>query len=200
MLGSLADPRTLLLAVVVEAALAPVGLLVCWFFRVPVAPQFPSPGGLPGWTLAGLLATAPLLAALAAVLRARWAPLARLREESQRVAAHLLLGVGIGPLVAVSLAAGLGEEVLFRGALQPLLGSWLGAWGGVVGAAALFGFAHPISREYMALAMLIGLYLGGLTLLTGNLVPAIVAHAAYDFVALCWLRNRMPEAQASETV
>lgn len=200
MSGSLAHPRTLAIAVLAESALAPVGLLLCWLLRIPIAQQYPSAAELPSAILLGLLATLPMLLALVAVLSVRWAPLVRLRRDSLRLAGDLLQGAGMVPLLLVSLAAGLGEEVLFRGALQPLLEGWLGPWGGVAGAAALFGLAHPISREYVILALLIGLYLGGLTLWAGNLVPAIVAHAAYDFVALCWLRYRTKAARATETV
>jgi membrane protease YdiL (CAAX protease family) len=35
-----------------------------------------------------------------------------------------------------------------------------------------------------------GLYLGTLFVITGNLFAPIVAHAAYDFVALVWLARR----------
>jgi membrane protease YdiL (CAAX protease family) len=39
---------------------------------------------------------------------------------------------------------------------------------------------------YLVLAGLIGLYLGGIWLATGNLLVPIIAHAMYDFVALVY--------------
>jgi hypothetical protein len=36
------------------------------------------------------------------------------------------------------------------------------------------------------LAAIVGIYLGAIWLLTGNLLVPIVAHAVYDFVALTW--------------
>jgi uncharacterized protein len=49
---------------------------------------------------------------------------------------------------------------------------------------------HWITRTYALLAALVGLYLGGLWLWTGNLLVPIVAHALYDFVALIWILRR----------
>jgi len=42
---------------------------------------------------------------------------------------------------------------------------------------------------YALLAGVVGLYLGGLYLLTGNLLVPIVVHALYDVVALGYLRR-----------
>jgi membrane protease YdiL (CAAX protease family) len=59
----------------------------------------------------------------------------------------------------------------------------------------LFGLAHPMSTTYVVLATVVGVYLGGLLLVTDNLLAPIVAHAAYDFVALVYLvRHRFPIA------
>ena len=44
--------------------------------------------------------------------------------------------------------------------------------------------AHAITPTYFALASLAGGYLGWVYALTGDIAAPIVAHAAYDFVAL----------------
>ena len=54
-------------------------------------------------------------------------------------------------------------------------------------ASLLFGIAHAITPAYLVLAALIGEYLGGLWLWTGNLLAPIIAHAGYDFIALWYL-------------
>jgi membrane protease YdiL (CAAX protease family) len=100
-------------------------------------------------------------------------------------------------LVVLSLAAGFGEEFLFRGWVQQGLFSLMGAeksiiWGlvGLLIASILFGLAHPISPLYVLLATLMGLIFGGLYWVTGNLLAAIVAHAVYDAVILLkWNRD-----------
>jgi membrane protease YdiL (CAAX protease family) len=51
----------------------------------------------------------------------------------------------------------------------------------------LFGLVHFASRSYAVMASIMGLYLGILFQLTGNLLAPVVAHATYDFVALLWV-------------
>jgi membrane protease YdiL (CAAX protease family) len=46
---------------------------------------------------------------------------------------------------------------------------------------------HPITRMYVVLCVLVGLYLGWLWMVTDNLLVPIVAHGAYDFFALVYL-------------
>lgn len=106
-------------------------------------------------------------------------------------------------LVVLSLAAGFGEEFLFRGWVQQGLFWLFGAdksmvWGGVglLVASILFGLAHPISPLYVVLATLMGLIFGGLYWMTGNLLAAIVAHAVYDAVILLkWNRDSRNASQ-----
>ena len=75
-------------------------------------------------------------------------------------------------IAAVSLAAGLGEELLFRGAVQ--------AEFGVVAASVLFGVAHIGGRSSLVFGLwvvVMGLGLGGLAHVTGGLLAPVVAHA-----------------------
>ena len=61
------------------------------------------------------------------------------------------------------MAAGLGEEWLFRGVLQPLVG--------LVAASVLFGLAHVGGRTMLPFgvwASVMGLVLGGLAIVTGG--------------------------------
>ena len=90
----------------------------------------------------------------------------------------------------VSLAAGVGEEVLFRGFLQAWFEARLGAVGGLLAASILFGAAHPITAGYVAIAALMGAYLGALWQWTGNLLVPIVTHALYDLTVLWILLDR----------
>jgi membrane protease YdiL (CAAX protease family) len=186
---ALADRRTLALAVSAEAGLAVVGAVLCWLFGLPLAERLLPSSGLGAAVAQGLVATLPMLALLLVLLRSHWRPLARLRRLVDGLVGELLQDAGIVPMALIALAAGFGEEVLFRGAMQPAFGEWLTPWGGIAAAALLFGLAHPMSLTYFVLATLLGLYLGAITLWTGELIPAIVAHALYDFVALVWLKR-----------
>jgi uncharacterized protein len=85
-------------------------------------------------------------------------------------------------IAMVSVAAGVGEELFFRGWLQPAIG-WAPA-------ALAFGAAHVAGARMLALgawATAMGLVLGAAALVTGGLVAPIVAHACYDIAAFQYL-------------
>jgi membrane protease YdiL (CAAX protease family) len=124
---------------------------------------------------AGLGAAGALIAAWQVTLR--WAPLARGLEERLRqtlgpLATHEALGL--------ALLSGLGEEVFFRGAMQP-------AWGFVV-TTVLFGVLHSGRGREMALwsvsALAAGAVLGGLMAWRGNLLAPVLCHVAVNAVQL----------------
>lgn len=189
MARSLADPRTLAIACLAEAGLAAVGFGIGRLAGLPVEAMLPPVEQAPLSLALGLLASAPMVAFFFLLMRVRWAPLARLRRQVKQIVGELLAGARLPAVLTVAVAAGLGEEVLFRGALQPLLTEPLGAGGGLLAASLLFGLAHPMSLAYVLVASLGGLYLGAVTHLTGDLLVAITAHAVYDLVALLWLRR-----------
>ncbi len=136
----------------------------------------------------GVAATLPMVLGLLIVERVSFRPFLRVRQVVTRLVGELFAGSSLVELALVSVAAGLGEEMLFRGLLQDGLARAIGGTAGVptavLVASAAFGLAHPITPTYALLGALSGLYLGGLFLLTGNLLSPIVAHALYDLVAL----------------
>jgi hypothetical protein len=113
----------------------------------------------------------------------------------------LLAGSSLFEIAGLSALAGLGEEMLFRGVVQPAIAGlfdppWA-PWLGLAGASVLFGLAHAVTRAYVILAALVGAYLGGLWLLTENLLVPVVAHALYDFGAILWLLGGRPRHPAT---
>jgi hypothetical protein len=91
----------------------------------------------------------------------------------------------IGPLsgracLALAAASALGEELLFRGVLQPWLGLWI--------ASILFGAVHvPPRRElrpWPVMAAVMGLALGVLFDGTGGILAPVLAHATVNAVNL----------------
>jgi uncharacterized protein len=90
-------------------------------------------------------------------------------------------------LLLISALAGIGEEVLFRGVLQPLFGGLIGDVAAVIVVAVLFGAVHPVSFAYAVFAAGVGLYLGAIQLWLGNLFVPAAVHGLYDFVALVFL-------------
>ncbi len=138
----------------------------------------------------GMIATLPPLLALWWSLRSGWRPLTRLLRDVDEMFVTLFRGCTYVELTLISLLAGVGEEALFRGVIQMGLADRLNPLTGLVVASALFGVAHLVTRTYAVLAGLIGLYLGALLLLSGNLLVPIIVHALYDTVALIYLVRR----------
>ena len=97
-------------------------------------------------------------------------------------------------LAVVSALAGIGEEMLFRGVVQEAISQKFGPWIGLVAASIAFGLAHPINKAYGVLAALIGLYLGGLWMMTDNLLVPMITHGLYDFLALVYLLRQRRES------
>jgi membrane protease YdiL (CAAX protease family) len=177
--------------VLFEAGLAPIAVALGWALGQPPLAGF-------AWdadaALDGVVAVLPMLAFLAAAVRWPVGPLARIKEFFDRELAPALRGCEWPDLALISVAAGVGEEMLFRGVIQGAIARALGPAAGVALAGALFGLLHPVSPAYVALAAVLGAYLGAVWLATGNLLSVIVAHALYDFIALVVLLRDKPGA------
>lgn len=179
----------LVAALVFEGALIPVALGLALLFGVQPWSAFQAS---PVTLLAGVLATVPPVAALAVVIRMRPAWLRDLDAALRKLLEMLFRGHGWGAVVAVSAIAGLGEELLFRGAIQAWLVEVGGPVSGVALAALLFGLAHCVTTAYFVAASLMGLYLGMLYQISGNLLLPSLVHALYDWIAIEYLLRRSP--------
>jgi membrane protease YdiL (CAAX protease family) len=186
--------RMVIVAIVFEAALGAAGWITARSFGIPMAPRLQVTSATLGRSCVALV---PMLALLAFGLRTNWPPLARLREQVEALVGSLFGDVPWWGLAAAALAAGVGEELLFRGALQPLTERWLGAAVGLVVVSVVFGALHAASTAYFVLATVVGLYLGWLAQHFNDLIAPILVHAAYDFAALCAL-CRWSSSQADE--
>ncbi len=117
--------------------------------------------------------------------------LRQLRQIVQAEVVPLFRGTSTTGLLAISVAAGVGEEVLFRGFLQSAItdawGPAGGVWIGLVAASLVFGVCHSLCVAYAVLASAMGLLLGALYVATGSLVAPVTTHVAYDFLALLYL-------------
>jgi membrane protease YdiL (CAAX protease family) len=179
-----ASARLLPLAVMGEGALIVLGGL--WIY----AAGLPVRLGDPGVALATGIGTAFGLST------AQWwlqhhapdvPPVARLRQLTRSLLVPLFAPLSLPELAAISLLAGLGEEIFFRGAMQPALGWPL--------ATLAFGLCH-VTRRSWALgvwALGAGAGLAALAIVTEGLLAPIVAHAVYDFVALIWVQRLAKE-------
>jgi CAAX protease family protein len=187
--NSLNPLRFTLLTVVVELSLVPLAL---W-----IEDLWPRGPGLgldwdPQALLLGALGTVPPVALLLWMVAPRNRGLeflARIRRMLREVVGPLIAGLDWWHMALVSLSAGIGEEALFRGVLQPRLG--------LAAASILFGLLHPFTLAYIALAALLGAYLGWLQSMRGNILAPILVHALYDLAALIVMRREMREPPES---
>jgi uncharacterized protein len=88
-------------------------------------------------------------------------------------------------LFILAAIAGISEEILFRGVIQPWMETSWGLTAGLVGSNILFGLVHAITPLYAVLATLVGIYLG-LALDYGgdrNLLTPVIIHGLYDYLA-----------------
>ncbi len=89
--------------------------------------------------------------------------------------------------IQISFFAGFGEELLFRGAIQPLLGIWITSliFIGIHGYFKFKSFGHVV----------FGVMMFGLSMLLGyifeyaGLIAAMTAHAVYDVIMLWWVKG-----------
>jgi len=164
--------RMTLIVLVVEAVLAAVGLVVGWWIGTPILEV--TRVDLHSGVLA-LAATLPLVAFVFWGMRTQFAVLARLREMFRETLVPLFASCSPLEILLISIMAGFGEEVFFRGFLQGSLGRVVNPWIALALVSALFGLVHMVSIGYAIIAGLLGVYLGTLLLLTGNLfVPMAV--------------------------
>ncbi|EMI53894.1 CPBP family intramembrane glutamic endopeptidase [Rhodopirellula sallentina] len=241
-------PETLFhTAVGVEGGLGVLAILLGYFFGPDARELVPSLDQLPavfGGIGLGILATFPLLLLMGIIRRIKHPAVEQLDQLSEHPMIELMLKLGPAELLVISLCAGVGEELLFRGWLMPALAQLLhgepisllggdpaiirpwwafGGWtseianrageqpsaifeSGALSWSALtqwwsesigwemtvawllssisFGFVHPISKLYIGVTALMGLYFGALLILTGNLMIPIIAHALYDAIQL----------------
>lgn len=101
----------------------------------------------------------------------------------------LIQSLNLSPLeiVFISICAGVGEEILFRGAIQPLLGIWLTA----IFFVAIHGYLNPMKWRLMIYGIYMTLIIAGIGYLKIHmgLITAITAHIFIDIVLLTALNN-----------
>ena len=143
-------------------------------------------GERPDLAVALGIAVGLLLVAITRLLET-WSPISRLVDGFVSV-----LGT-ITPRQAFLLAAvsSIGEELLFRGAIQP----WLGLWP----TSLIFGLLHfPFERRFLAwpfFATGAGLILGLSMEKSGSLLAPIVAHFVVNWINLHFIGRRARQPQ-----
>lgn len=180
--------RLLLLAGAFELSLGIVALFLGALVGIPAAERLGLDGGA---ILAGLAATIPLLLLFLLFLKVEFPAVVRVRRLLYRILSPV--AAELTPLASLFLgfAAGVGEELLFRGLLQDGLVALLGTTPGILMGAVIFGLLHAVTPFYALYAALLGGFLGFLYHLSGSLIAPIIAHSLYDAFGLMLLRRRL---------
>lgn len=189
-----------LTAVLFECGLAVLALFLGWALGPSAREMVPEWNVEQIWPIVkgllyGALAAIPILGLIEVIRRIPWEPIQKLEELTDDGMIKALLKLRPSELIVVSLCAGIGEELLFRG--------WFMYWVADLGAAIapnapdvwvigvalavssiVFGVFHPITKLYIVLATVMGLYFGALVIYTENLLVPIAAHATYDAAQL----------------
>ncbi|WP_394837796.1 CPBP family intramembrane metalloprotease [Pendulispora rubella] len=148
----------------------------------PWLPIGPETGIWASLAMGACLAGATIVATRFVVSRFTWA---RALHVELRPVVRRLRGSSIA---AMALASGIAEEILFRGAFLQAVG---GVFGLVVSSVA-FGALHQVRGArwvWAGWATIMGLLLGSVFALTGNLAGPIAAHVVINAVNLRFLRD-----------
>ena len=189
-----------LTAVLFEGALGLLALLLGWAMGPSARALIPEFGPNQWWPilsglLYGCLAAVPVLLIIELIRRIPWEPVRELERLTDDGMIKTLLTLRPSELIVISICAGIGEELLFRGWLMYWLAeggtmttsgspSPLALGAALVVSSIVFGLFHPITKLYVVLAALMGIYFGALVIYTENLLVPIAAHATYDAVQL----------------
>lgn len=181
-------PDLFLLAVSFEGGLGLLAVGLGWLLGDPPVDRIEWSLDSAGW---GVLCALPLIGLVWLGLMVQWRPLLEILKILNESVVPLLRGSPLWKLAVISAFSGFGEELLFRGVLQNwvagLFVTHVGPYFGLAVASAIFGLLHSVTAVYAVLAAFIGVYLGTLWLVFGNLLVPAVVHAVYNFWALVYL-------------
>jgi len=163
--------------------------------KTPLPAQISFDGAAIAW---GIIATVPLAVLLLWFTRTTNPMLASFRNDQIEFFAKI--GFEFTPLriTLMAIGAGVSEELLFRGVFQ----TWIDGFAPVIVALIItnivFGLLHYRTAIYAIIAGVVGIYLGTLYVLTGNLIAPIIAHGLYDAIAFAYLRRAIIDWRAQQ--
>lgn len=169
-----------------------LALVLAWLFGLDLRRQFLFSSNSLWW---GAIATGPMLALFALTYNSTISAFKSIKELLFQLLGKSLSRCRWYDLLYVACLAGVSEEALFRGVLQYGIDHW-NPTAGLIISSVLFGIAHALTPTYAILAGLLGVYLGLVFKITGepNLVPAILCHSLYDFIAFMVIRSATRKA------
>lgn len=174
-------------ACVFEASLIVVALLLGWIADIdPFALLYFSEPAL----AVGIVGTVPLLLLFLAMQYLPQKSLVDIKNLLLRTLAPSLHQRHWTDLLLLASIAGVSEELLFRGVIQPWITASWGLTAGLCVSNIIFGLVHAVTPLYAVLVTVVGIYLSVSMDMGGgdsNLLIPIVIHSVYDFFAFIML-------------
>ncbi len=181
-----------------EAALIPVSVILGWIANIsPFAYLHFSESAI----AYGVIGTMPLFLLFLAMEQMQTEPVVKIKNVLLETLGPSLHRYHWTDLLILASIAGLSEELLFRGVIQPWIEASWGMTVGLIGSNIIFGLAHAVTPLYAVLATFVGIYLS-LSLDYGgdrNLLVPIVIHGLYDFLAFVALMRAYRATRLTET-
>lgn len=186
-------PRALVLkmALLTEGTFVAATLLWYWITEAQLPLQISAP-----LAILGLLSALPIFTlnfSIFAILANLRPGYHHFRAFKEGVVRPLCANLDPVSALLVALSSGIGEELFFRGVMEHELRAHVGTVLALVITNLVFSYVHFIgifSRFYRLglLYFLCGVYFSYLVLLSGSLLPAIIAHSFYNFMAMVYMR------------
>ncbi|MFZ2171055.1 MAG: CPBP family intramembrane glutamic endopeptidase [Methylococcaceae bacterium] len=148
----------------------------------------------------GMLGTAPLFLLFLALEQMQGESIAKIRKLLLQTLGPGLHQYHWTDLFMLAAIAGVSEELLFRGVIQPWIESLWGMAAGLIGSNIIFGLVHAVTPLYAVLAAFVGIYLGLSLDYSGerNLLTPVIIHGLYDFLAFVALMRVYRASQLSD--
>ncbi|GAW85928.1 conserved hypothetical protein [Bathymodiolus platifrons methanotrophic gill symbiont] len=133
----------------------------------------------------GVIGTLPLCLIFIALNQLQMGSLLKIRKVLHETLGPSLSKHHWADLFVLAAIAGIAEEILFRGLVQPWIENSWGVMVGLLASSVIFGLVHAVTALYFFMATAVSIYLG-LYLdydNTRNLLTPIIIHGLYDFFA-----------------
>ena len=135
-----------------EASLIGVAWLTGWFAEInPIANLYFSTEAL----IDGIMATIPMFILFLLFYQYPVGPLYPIRKNLLDIMGPLLSSCRWYELLSLAAVAGISEEILFRGVLQPWMEAGLGVSVGLILSNVIFGLLHWITATYALIAVFV---------------------------------------------
>lgn len=183
--GTMLAPEAVLLAAGVQMAIfAAIALVAARLSPQPIVRRLRlgRPQTTPQVMVVALVGTFGIQMAFVAASALGWVPESAVLERVGEIVSGIRGTTVFFAILAIGVAPGIGEELLFRGYVQTRLSERFGPVLAVILTAVAFGSMHlDLSQGIFALAM--AAYLGMLTEKVGSILPAIICHAMNNSLA-----------------